>query len=305
MLDLQHLPSAFRGDVQIFGPNATLSGNGWATWNKPRGCTMAYMMGIGPAGKGGNGAVGGNSAAAGGGGGGSGGQTSLLIPLIFLPDVLFISVGYGSTAAPSRVCVAPDVIANNCLLIANRGEDGGNASGVTAGTAGVAAAIATIATMPLAGLGTYTLLAGQAGIVGGTTVAGAALTLPLTGLTLTGGTGGGGVPAAANAGTAGGAFTVAGVFPPQPGGANQTTSTLPGNDGSNGLICAFNGLEFSYGGTGGGSSHGSATGAGLFGGKGGAGGPGSGGGGGGGCLTGGTAGTGGKGGDGQVVIVCW
>lgn len=308
MLDVFGLPSATRGDRQVFGPNAASDGVGWATWNKPRGCSMAAFYVVGSGGGGGNGVVGANSAAAGGGGGGSGGQTFVSIPLVFLPDILYVSVGMGLNAAgvESRIAISPiGVVANNCLARATGGGVGGTAVGVTAGGAGGAAAVATIATMPLAGMGTFQLLAGHAGIIGGTTVAGAALTLPVTGLCVTGGAGGGGLPAAANAGSAGGGFVVVGLFPAHSGAGQQTTATLPGGNGSNGPDRVIRGLEYSYGGTGGGSSHGSATGAGLFGGQGGAGGIGSGGGGGGGCLTGGTAGVGGRGGDGQVYIICW
>lgn len=307
MLDLFHLPPGTVADVQIFGPNAAVAGVGWSTWRKPRGVTMCTIFGFGSGGGGGNGVVGANSTAAGGGGGGSGGQTYLTIPAALVPDVLFISVGMGLNAAgvASRVAINPDTTANNCLWIANGGGVGGNGAGATAGAAGSAGAVATIATMPLAGLGTYSLLAGQAGIIGGTTVAGAALTIPTTGLVITGGTGGGGLPAAATNGKDGGAFTVAGVFPPQPAGLGATAATTPGGDGSNGFAMAFRGLGYNYGGTGGGTSHGSATGAGLVGGKGGAAGPGCGGGGGGGALTGSTQGTGGRGGDGSVVILAW
>lgn len=65
------------------------------------------------------------------------------------------------------------------------------------------------------------------------------------------------------------------------------------------------GTEMYCGGTGGGSTHGSATGAGLVGARGGAGGRGCGGGGGGGALTGSSQGMFGLGGPGQVIIVSW
>jgi hypothetical protein len=127
----------------------------------------------------------------------------------------------------------------------------------------------------------------------------------VTGLRITGGAGGGGLPAAAASGTGGGGVVGAGSFPTLAGGQGSATATVPGGDGPSGLEQYVRGLLYSYGGCGGASSHGTATGAGLFGGKGGQGGFGSGGGGGGGCLTGGTAGTGGKGGDGLVIIISW
>jgi hypothetical protein len=302
MLDFFNIPSNFRGDVQTFGGCADTVYS-WVQWTKPRGVSMVAIFGVGAGGKGGNGAVGANSAAAGGGGGGSGSQSFVCLPAILIPDVLFVAVP--SNGIATRVAIYPDSTINNTLLIANQGGSGGIASGATPGAAGSAGSAASIATMPLAGLGVYNLLAGQAGIIGGVAVAGGALTLPTTGLCVTGGTGGGGVPAAATAGTAGGNITGAGVLPTLNGGAAQATATSPGNAGSNGLLCGYRGLEFSMGGTGGGSSHGSATGAGLFGGNGGKGGIGCGGGGGGGCLTGGTAGIGGQGGEGQVVILAW
>lgn len=305
MSDAFHLPSSFRGDVQVFGANSISSNTGWSTWCKPRGCSMGFILGLGAGSNGANGVVGAANTAAGGSGGGSGAQTSLLIPLIFLPDVLFLSVCAANGQAATRVAIATNTVANNCLLLANSASVPGASIGATPGAVGTGGVIATLANMPLAGLGMCTFLAGQDGSLGGTNLAGADLTLPVTGLTVTAGTGGGGVPAAATAGRAGGSFIVTGEFPPQPGGAAQATATLPGNYGSSGPVCAFRGLEYSYGGTGGGSSHGSASGAGLAGGRGGNGGPGCGGGGGGGCLTGGTVGLGGIAGDGQVVIVCW
>lgn len=305
MIDLNHLPSAFRGDVQIFGANSISANVGWSTWNKPRGCTMAFILGLGAGSNGANGVVGSNSAAAGGSGGGSGAQTSLLIPLIFLPDLLFLSVCAANGQAATRVAIAPNTVANNCLLIANSASTPGTSVTGTPGVVGVGGVIATLAGMPLAGLGVCTFFAGQDGSLGGAALAGADLVLPVTGLTVTAGMGGGGLPAAGQAGRAGGSLTVTGEFPPHPGGAAQSTATLPGVHGSNGPVCAFRGLEYSYGGAGGGGSHGTATGAGLFGGKGGNGGPGCGGGGGGACLTGGTVGLGGLAGDGQVTIICW
>lgn len=302
MLDMLHLPESQLADVQIFNATAVNPGVGWATWNKRRGTSMTAIYAWGAGGNGGNGVVGANSTAAGGGGGGSGGQSVLVIPNFLLPDALFVSVGYPGAAC--RVAVAPDVVVNNQLIFANPGGNGGNAAGATAGAAGTGAPAASIGSMPLAGLGQIQLLAGQAGIIGGVAVAGAALTLPVTGLLVTGGTGGGGLPAAAAVGTNGGAFTVAGIFPPNPGGIGAAVATTPGGNGSNGITGIRN-LAYDYGGTGGGSSHGTATTTGLFGGVGGRGGIGCGGGGGGGALTGSVQGIGGLGGPGQVIIISW
>lgn len=308
MLDFFNLPSSTNTNIQVFSANSASANNNFSTWNKPRGTSMCLILAFGGGGGGGSGVVGANSTAAGGGGGGSGSQTVLTIPSIFIPDVLFVTVGYGGNTATAgistRVAVAADAVANNCIAIANGGGAGGNASGATPGTAGSAGSAGSTTNAPLAGLGNYIFTAGQSGIVGNVGAAGN-LTLPTTGLLVTGGTGGAGLPATATNGNAGGSFTVAGVFPPAPGGTGANSATTPGGAGSNGINNAFRNLFFSYGGTGGGSSNGSATTTGLFGGNGGNGGIGSGGGGGGGCLTGGVAGIGGRGGDGQVIIISW
>lgn len=305
MLDFSHIP-VNTGSAEIYyfqGPRRSGGANDITyTFVKPRGKSMIDILAVGSGGNGGQGAVGANSTAAGGGGGGSGAQTRLIMPLHLLPDVLYLCLE-GYTASASIISIAPNVTSNNVLAYAANGGVGGAASGATAGTAGSAGAVATASNMPL-GWAFATSLVGQAGIAGGSTGSGASLTLPTTGLRITGGTGGGGLPAAAASGTAGGGFTVAGAFPAHPGGATQATATNPGNPGSQGKMLRSP-LAYNYGGTGGGSSHGSATGAGLFGGDGGAGAPGCGGGGGGGCLTGGVAGKGGEGGTGFFIITVW
>jgi hypothetical protein len=302
-VDLPHLPKTKRNDIQTF----TGMGIGqYEIWSKPRGVTMAMIICQGPGGNGGNGAIGANSAAAGGGGGGSGARANLLIPVTFLPEIMYISapvpgqdtfiaIGYPTTAA------------NNLLLRCAAGGNGGNAAAATAGAAGAAGGLPAIGSNALAGLGTYTFLAGQAGIIGGVAVAGGNLTLPATGLPVTGGTGGGGLPAAAATGTNGGSFVVPAqpnLYPAQSGGVGSATATSPAANGSHGFN-TFNGLAFAYGGTGGASTHGTATGAGLRQSIGGDGGWGCGGGGSGGALTASVAGLGGRGGNGFVTIICW
>ncbi len=311
MLDIFHLPTKSVANVQEFTGNSVVAGVTWSVWRKPRGVTQCYIFLVGQGGGGGSGIIGAASTAAGGGGGGSGGQTVVDIPTIMLPDILYISTGMAASGAgqASYVSIRPDTTANHVIAIANGGGAGGNAAGATAGAAGAAGAIATVATMPI-GWQFATVLAGQAGIIGGTTVAGAALTLPVTGLLVTGGTGGGGQPAAAAAGTAGGAFTVPAApspFPAQIGGIGGTAATVPPTTGSNGINggMMMGGLWYSYGGTGGGSTHGSTTGAGLFQASGGSGGYGSGGGGMGGALTSSVAGVLSRGGSGYCRIICW
>ena len=313
MLDHFHIPTP-NGAAEVF-TFVGVAGNGGTqdggfAWQKPRGKSMIDILLVGKGGNGGNGAVGANSTAAGGGGGASGVQVRVTMPLALLPDTLFISLaGIGTTNSGSTISIGPinrgAIVANQTIAFASGGNNGGNASGATAGAAGTAPSSPTATSMSL-GWAFAQVLSGQAGIIGGVAVAGGALTLPTTGLLVTGGTGGGGLPAAAASGTAGGNFTVPSnsLFPAHAGGAAQATATNPGNPGSHGYR-PIAGFLYGYGGAGGGSSHGSATGAGLFGGNGGDGAPGCGGGGGGGCLTGGTAGVGGLGGPAFCLITCW
>lgn len=308
MLDFSHIPTATgNAEVYTFIGNPNTAGTGATnrfTWQKPRGKTMISILLVGCGGNGGNGAVGANSTAAGGGGGCSGAQTRVTMPLVLLPDILYIRLTAGGAA--SRVTISPDDVANHTLAFAAWGGSGGNASGATAGAAGAAQGAATAGDMPL-GWNFAAVLNGQPGIIGGVAVAGANLTLPVTGLMVTGGTGGGGLPAAAASGTAGGSFTVPAAPSPflaHPGGATQATATNPANPGSHGYRPIPN-MIYGYGGTGGGSTHGSATGGGLVGARGGDGAPGCGGGGGGGALTGSTQGLGGNGGPPFCIITTW
>lgn len=309
MLDYFNLPKNSVADIQEFKGNSVVAGVTWQTWTKPRGVTMCHIFLLGQGGGGGTGVIGANSVSAGGGGGGSGGQTSVTIPAFMLPDTLFISTGATASGngAASYVSISPNTTANHTVAIANGGGGGGNASAGTGGAAGSAGSIATVGTMPLGWSFANLALAGQAGIIGGAAVAGGALTLPVTGLLVTGGTGGGGLPAAAAAGTNGGAFTVPAApsqFPPQIGGQGSATATNPADNGSNGWT-GMNKLLYSYGGTGGASTHGTATGGGLVQSSGGVGGYGCGSGGMGGALTGSAAGIVSRGGLGYCLIICW
>ena len=320
MHDFGFLPANTHADVQYFSANSATVGAKWDTWYRPRGDLMVMIILVGSGGGGGNSVLGAASTAAGGGGGGSGGVTILTIPACFLPDELYISLaianagnastsaaaGFASYVAIMHTSGAP--VANNVIAIANSGASGGASTGATAGPVGTAGAVATIATMPLGGMGQYILTAGQVGIIGGTTVAGAALTLPLTGLFCTGGTGGGGLPAISTGGSAGGLITgVAGFMPVPvsiPGGVGGTTAPTSGSPGITSATPLWRGMPYSVGGTGGGSSGlGASTGA--SGGNGGFGGLGSGGGGAGGGFTGGTAAIGGRGGNAYCYIISW
>jgi hypothetical protein len=309
MLDMFHM-SPQVSDQQIFYGTQAATGVGWQVWNKPRGKKMAHILLVGCGGNGGTGAIGANSTAAGGGGGGSGSQTSMICPIYALPDILFLSLpgaGVGG-AAVSYVQTKPGTEVQHSVIRASGGGNGGNGSGATAGAAGAAGAAASAAAMCAgSGIGTYTTLGGQAGIIAGTNVAGGNLTIPTTGLIVTGGTGGGGLPAAAATGTNAGGFTVPAApsyFPPHLGGQGSATATNPAASGNPGFMNLF-GVLYSFGGTGGASTHGTATGAGLQQSSGGNGGPGAGGGGMGGALTGSAAGQTGKGGASFCIITCW
>lgn len=316
--DMQHFNTGQgASDVQIFTGNSQAAGNDWVAWHKPRGKTMLHIALFGKGGNGGLGVVGANSTAAGGGGGGSGGQTVLIIPLALLPDVLYLSLAGDSATNTLASYITVDVpysgvtvVANNVLAIANGGANGGNASGATAGSAGNGGAIATASAMPIGWQFAMLSLAGQNGIAGGTTGAGGTLTLPATGLHVTGGTGGAGLGSTGNPGMAGGAFTFSGgaAFMPHPGGIGGGAATIPPQDGTGGGYGALVKMLYGYGGTGGGSTHGTASGAGLYASIGGHGAPGCGGGGNGGAFTGTTArsaGQVGRGGPAFAILTCW
>lgn len=313
MLDFSHIPTGWASsDIQVYTGMGTAAGECWQTWQKPRGKKMVTFILVGKGGNGGTGNIGANSAAAGGGGGGSGGQTIVTMPLFGLPDTIYLTLaGMSSTGTlASYICVAPKLtagagapVANDVIAIANGGGNGGNgvASG---GGAGAAGGVATAATMPLGFGFAKSILAGQGGIAGGSAVAGANLTLPATGLMVTGGTGGGGLPAAAATGTNGGQITGAGVFPTILGGQGSATATNPADNGRAGIRPVPN-LFYGMGGTGGASTHGTATGGGLVQASGGDGAPGCGGGGMAGALTGSAAGRIGFGGPAFCIIVVW
>ena len=310
MLDFSHIPTGTgAADVQTFMGDAVAVGTAWKTWIRPRGKSMAHIMLVGAGGNGGTGVVGANSTAGGGAGGQSGAITILIVPLHYLPDRLYLSLaGRKPTATAnfaSLIAVEAVNTANNILAFANGGLHGGNASGGTGGTVGTAAAIATAANMPLGWpFITSVCFASQVGTAGGAAVAAANLTLPTTGAFVSGGTGGGGLPAAAAAGTSGGSITGAGVFPTLNGGAGSATATAAAVWGNAGMR-PLRGLGYLYGGTGGASTHGTATGGGLVQSNGGDGAPGCGGGGCGGALTGSTAAVVGFGGQAFAIITCW
>lgn len=313
MLDLGHLPvSTGAAIVETYVGSSPAVGQDWITWKKPRGKTMIDILLIGKGGNGGTGVIGLNSTAAGGGGGGSGAQTRLIMPLALLPDILYISLaGRGTISAQaSYISIVPKLTAgagapvvNDTLMIANGGGNGGNGVGATAGAAGAGGTIGTAATMPL-GFFYSGVLVGQNGSAGGGVGNASTVTIPVTGLLVTGGSGGGGLPAAAAAGTNGGNIIGGGSFPTISGGLGSATATNPAAAGTSGFQ-PFSGLKYYMGGTGSASTHGTATGGGLVQGIGGNGELGCGGGGMGGALTGSAAGVIGLGGAALCIITCW
>ena len=307
MLDLSHIPSMYpNADVQVFIGDATALVGGWKVWTKPRGKTMCQLVLVGTGGDGGAGAVGAASTAAGGGGGASGAQTVLRFPLWAVPDCLYLSLLAGGTQQRSYVSIYPDssLVAAHVLASASGGGTGGNASGATGGAAGAAAAVATAANMPTGWQWVVSALAGQAGVAGNVSDA-TNLTVPTTGLIVTGGTGGGGVPpSGTNSQTLGGTITNGGVFvvPNRP--AASIVATDPTQNGEAGRQYLPDFLKF-YGGRGGFGMNDAATGAGLVQASGGDGAPGCGGGGSGGALSGSTPGVPGKGGPAFAIFTCW
>ena len=308
MLDAFHIPvTTGNADVQFFTGDAQAVGTSWKSWSKPRGKSMVNITLVGAGGNGGTGVVAANSLAGGGAGGQSGATTIVEMPLALLPDQLFLSLaGRKPTATAnfaSLVSVDPTNVANNIIAFANGGLHGGNASAGTGGTVGTAAAIATAANMPLGWMFAIQVLASQVGAAGGAAIAAVNLALPTTGSFVTGGTGGGGLPAAAATGTSGGNLTGAGFIPTLLGGQGSATATVPAQWGNSGFRVGKTG--YFLGGTGGASTHGTATGAGLVQSSGGNGALGCGGGGMGGALTGSTVGTVGFGGEAFCIITCW
>lgn len=309
MNDFFGLPTSQLFHTQEFFWTASTAWTSWQIWKKPLGKSMAHIFMLGGWGGGWSGVVGANSTAAGGWGGWSGSQTRVVMPLSLLPDNLYISVWASKTGAgiASYVSIYPSTTANHTVGIANGWWAWGNAAGATAGAAGAAGAIWTAGTMPV-WFNFAQVLAWQAGIIGGVAVAGAALTLPVTGLLVTGGTGGAWLPAAAASGLAWWAFTVPASptpFPAHAWGTGTAVATTPPWVGTNGYWKFANGLFYYYGGTGGGSTHGTATTTGLVQASGGNGIIWSGGGGMWGALTGSTAWALSYGGAWYVLITCF
>jgi len=309
MLDISHLTKLTPGNVDYFyNTGGTTS---WQTWEKPRGIIMLEIICIGAGGGGRSGWCANSATRSGGGGGGSGGFSRLLIPAVFLPDVLYVTVGRGgagggtttisgtantgSDGSFSSVNIAPTNAAFYIVCYANAGA-GAVTGNSTTGTAGVGAGVAVQTTALMSNLGIFTALAGQNGGAGANS-AGTALAYPTTGLLLSGGGAGGGSTSVGSGGDiTAPTQTSFSLITTRTGGTTAAT----GNPGVDGL--SISQPLMSIGGAGGGSSTSITSGRG---GNGGNGGFGCGGGGGGSGPTNTGSGVGGNGGDGLVIIRSW
>ena len=299
------IPTDTKTDIQIFKRPVSADNTEWHVWERPPKTSMVSIMCIGGGGGGGGGFTGASTTArGGGGGGGSSGQTFVIVPSYFIPDRLYIQVGAGGQGVGSGggtagsgilsyVAIQRNTTASNVIAIsgAAAATGGGTGTAAAAGALGAASTIAVIGSMPLAGLGHFTAIAGNAGIAGGvqTGASGGSLTIPTTSVITTGGGGGGGTTSADFSGS--NQSTVANTWINENKLGTATASAPNGNGGIN-----FWHPLWSFGATGGAALNA------AVGGAGGNGGFGSGGGGGGGGTTGGR---GGDGGNGIVIIVSW
>jgi hypothetical protein len=271
------------------------------TWIKPQGITMVSITAIGAGGGGGGGLTGAvTTTRTGGGGGGSGGITRLIIPEMFITDLLRINIGLGGAGGSAGggsgvkggdTSVDMSVNGNGDIYTFVVVASGG--TGDVGGVGGAGATAANVAQALYSTLGQWFAIGGQTGDPGANG-AGNFLTYGATiGLPIMAGAGGGGMAANNTGTTAGGgiAFSAFGIV------------LIQGAAAGNGPKGLFSLTPFySLGGCGGGGG-GTTP---VSGGVGGDGGPGSGGGGGGGGTTPtGVGGVGGRGGNGLVIIQCW
>ena len=258
--DFGYLPPQFKGDVQMFLPQSTTTTT-WQQWIKPRGATMVYMLCVGGGGGGGFGFAGlSNTARGGGGGGGSGAINSLILPAVFLPDVLKVSAGPGgiggnsptggSSGVASYISMGNGLTLGtaspNIILRAFGGGPGSSGSATAAGTAGAGAGLTTNFSHGI-GLGLFNNIAGLGGVAGGvqTGAQGTTLTNVWNTLTIGGGAGGAGINTPTQVGFAGGHINLQaaldfadGTFAPSTAfraGGVAGTLTLPGGNGNAGV----------------------------------------------------------------------
>ena len=320
MLDFNNILATPGADIQYFEAPAQTNLLQWQTWRKPRGAKWIYMLGVGGAGGGGAGVNTDAANSGGGAGGSSGAQAIVMIPAIFVPDLLYIQCGIGGLGATTSggtstagtntyVAIGPSGGAGLALADTFLRADGA-AVGTQAASSSVGglslngAATPTIGNMPLAGRGFVTLIGGQAGGAGGGPgLVGTDVAVPTTGLIVTAGAGAGGCSSVARLG-GGSITTITGMLGndfaqlPIPGG-NPAAAATPATAGARGFKTRTSFLNF--GGAGGGAA--SPTNGGVSG-AGGQGAPGCGGGGGGGQNTvNSTVAPGGDGGSGFVYMI--
>jgi hypothetical protein len=298
MKDLFNLPSL---EENIFVYNASLSGDTFQVWSKPMNTTMIYFYLFGAGGGGAGGQSGSGIGRTGGAGGGAGALSSLIIPSIFLPDTLYISVatggiggiagGNGEAARTTFISTQQNTKTGNLVLSAS---GGGGGVGATAGAGGTA--FSPFGSSTVWGIGNFfggTIgLAGAGGTAGGGNGGVATPVAPIVG-----GAGGAG-SSSLNVNGSGGSVSGNEIMPVRSGGPGGGTNK--GQDGLARTILSNSSsvrstLYFSGG----------AGGAGFGTGTGGAGGDASYGCGGGGGGAGTTGGAGGRGGDGLVIITCY
>lgn len=295
-------------------------------WTKPVKSSYIHIIAAGGGGGGGSGRVASAArAAGGGGGGGSGAHISLLIPSIFCPETLYITLGAGGNGAlgvsvagsngnigtsgeATTVRISQENIAANTLTSCPGGANGGGGT-TTAGAAGSAVAGGVITTAFLNRLlfkgmtlaNNIVSMAGDTGTAGGLNRAtGAANAIDASsGRFILGGTGGGGIGDNGDTSYAGGAHTSGSQAMPfglAGGAGGSATNGLPGNTG---IVARTHAGFFVLGGTGGATTGGVA---GALSGAGGDGILGGGGGGSGSAFIGSSSAAGGRGGDGFVLI---
>jgi hypothetical protein len=261
-------------------------------WSRPKGINMYYILCIGAGGGGGGGTSGASGTTrSGGGGGGSGAINRAVIPSIFLPDSLYLTVGQGGTAGSSNGnggsggLSSIDVTTTTSAIPASRIIQSGtlaSVGGLAAGTGGNGSTAATAA------LSNYTTLSGGFSLVVGQSGSNANVNLTFgasLSLFISGGAGGGTATSVAD--NIGSPIVSSGILKETINGGSTG-----GGNGRNG-ISSYNPIFF-VGGSGAGSNRVGT------GGNGGDGANGCGGGGGGAGVTGGL---GGRGGDGLIVIV--
>lgn len=281
----------------------------WHTWIKPRNVKMLHIFCFGGGGGGGAGLTDVSSTNRGGGAGGVGSPiTSLLIPAILVPDILYISPGSGGLGGTSSgvaggnglasyvSVISGSTTAANVLITSCGSNSGGGGAGTTASASAGTVSVVNINNMILASLGIW-LTKSSASATNGGTGAGSfggsasSLTLFSSNGVLCGGTGGGGCGTTDSFDRLGGDINAAGIVTVKIKGGDVAGANINGDNGiflSQPFVCT--------GGAGGGSNGvGNA-------GNGGNGAYGCGGGGGGGGIVGGK---GGNGGAGMVIITAW